>query len=140
MADLQPYHMAFTGIFLILVTFITQWAVSAGSKASQPGAIPGKIDTTLSHSSFVFRANRTFLNSVENLAAMLPTAFLAILVGANAFWTGTLIWVYAVARIVHMALYYTIATDVNPSPRSYFFILGVIANAALLVLIGVVLI
>jgi uncharacterized MAPEG superfamily protein len=66
--------------------------------------------------------------------------FLAILIGANVFWTGVLIWVYAMARIVHMGLYYKIATEKNPSPRSYFFIIGVIANIALLVLVGVALI
>jgi uncharacterized MAPEG superfamily protein len=70
---------------------------------------------------------------------MLGTSFLALFVGANVFWTGTLIWVYAVARILHMFLYYGIATDKNPSPRSYFFLLGVIANIALLVFAGIAL-
>ncbi|MEH6610267.1 MAG: MAPEG family protein [Halioglobus sp.] len=140
MAQLQEYHLAFVGIFVMLVTLIVQWGVATFSKAAQPAAVPGKMDESLSHSSFVFRANRTFMNSVENLTVMLPTGFLAILIGANVFWTGVLIWVYAVARIIHMALYYKIATEKNPSPRSYFFIIGVIANIALLVLVGVALI
>jgi uncharacterized MAPEG superfamily protein len=140
MAQLQEYHLAFVGIFVMLVTLIVQWGVATFSKASQPAAVPGKIDESLSHSSFVFRANRTFMNSVENITVMLPTGFLAILIGANVFWTGLLIWVYASARIIHMGLYYKIATEKNPSPRSYFFIIGVIANIVLLVLVGVALI
>ena len=64
---------------------------------------------------------------------MLGTSFLAIFVGANVQWTGILIWTYAIARIIHMVLYYKIATDVNPSPRSYFFLFGLAANIALLV-------
>ena len=35
-----------------------------------------------------------------------------------------------------MLLYYAIATEKNPSPRSYFFLIAAIANIALVVLIG----
>jgi hypothetical protein len=35
-----------------------------------------------------------------------------------------------------MALYYAIATEKNPSPRSYFFLIGIIANVVMLVLLG----
>lgn len=133
------YGSAFQGIFIIILTWLIQWFVASASKGSQKGAIPGKIDESLSHASFVFRSHRTFMNSLENLPAMLATAFLAILVGANIFWTGILIWVFAVSRIIHMALYYVIATEVNPSPRSYFFMLGLVSNIGLLALCGVAL-
>jgi hypothetical protein len=46
---------------------------------------------------------------------------------------------FALSRILHMVLYYGIATDKNPSPRSYFFLLGVVANIALLVFVGLAL-
>ena len=46
---------------------------------------------------------------------------------------------FALSRILHMALYYAIATEKNPSPRSYFFLLGVVANIALLVFVGLAL-
>lgn len=134
------YTAAFWGIFVSLLTLIIQHFVAAGSKGSQEGAVPGKIDESLSHSSFVFRAHRTFQNSLENFPIMLGTSFLAILVGANATWTALLIWVFAVARIAYMSLYYAISTEKNPSPRSYFFLIGVAANIALLVFCGVALI
>jgi hypothetical protein len=35
-----------------------------------------------------------------------------------------------------MALYYSIATEKNPSPRSYFFLVGLAANITILALIG----
>jgi hypothetical protein len=35
-----------------------------------------------------------------------------------------------------MVLYYAIATEKNPSPRSYFFLIGVVANITMLVLLG----
>ena len=135
----DSYALALAGIFVILITVLVQSLVAAGTKASQPGAIPGKMDESLGHSSFVFRSNRTVANSLENLPLMLGTSFLALFAGANVFWTGTLIWVYAIARIFHMFLYYAIATDKNPSPRSYFFLIGVIANIVLLVFVGLAL-
>ncbi len=135
----ETYSLALWGIFVILVTVLVQAIIASVSKASQPGAVPGKMDESLSHSSFVFRSNRTVMNSLENSPLMVAAAFLAIFAGASASWTGILVWVFAVARILHMALYYAIATEKNPSPRSYFFLLGVIANIALLVFIGIAL-
>jgi uncharacterized MAPEG superfamily protein len=136
MSMLESYSAAFLGILIIILTVVVQSIVAAKSKASQPGAIPGKIDISLSHSSFVFRTNRTFANSLENISVMLGASFLAILVGANIFWTGVIIWVMAISRIIHMVLYYSISTEKNPSPRSYFYLIALVANIILLGLCG----
>jgi len=135
----ETYSVALWGVFVVLVTVLIQALVAAASKASQPGAIPGKMDESLGHSSFVFRSNRTVMNSLENIPVMIGASFLAFFAGADAFWTGVLIWIFAIARIAHMLLYYAIATDKNPSPRSYFYLLGVVANIALLVFVGIAL-
>jgi uncharacterized MAPEG superfamily protein len=131
--------MAFWGVFVILLTVLVQALVASIVKASQPGAIPGKMDESLGHSSFVFRSNRTVMNSLENIPVLLGSAFLAFFAGADPRWSGILIWTFALARLLHMILYYAIATDRNPSPRSYFFLLGVVANIALLVLVAIAL-
>jgi uncharacterized MAPEG superfamily protein len=133
---LDSYSVAFFGILTIILTVVVQSLVAAKSKASQPDAIPGKIDSSLSHSSFVFRSNRTFANSLENITVMLGASFLAILVGASIFWTGIIIWVMAISRIIHMILYYSISTEKNPSPRSYFYLIALVANIILLGLCG----
>ena len=133
---LDSYSVAFFGILTIIFTVVVQSLIAAKSKASQPDAIPGKIDSSLSHSSFVFRANRTFANSLENITVMLGASFLAILVGVNVFWTGIIIWVMAISRIIHMILYYSISTEKNPSPRSYFYLISLVANIILLGLCG----
>lgn len=134
------YTIALWGVLFIIATLLIQALVASISKASQADAVPGKIDPSLSHSSFVFRAHRTFMNSLENISAMLGTSFLAIIAGADALWTGIFIWVFAVARLVHMILYYAIATEKNPSARSYFFLIGFAANIALLTVAAVALI
>lgn len=125
------YPAACWGIAAIILLLLVQWAVATITKGSQKGAIPGKLNPSLGHESLVFRAHRTFMNTLENSPPMLASAFLAVLVGASAYWVGILIWVWVVARLLHMVLYYAIATERNPSPRSYFFILGVLANAGL---------
>lgn len=129
---LESYSSSFWGILTIILTVVVQSLVAAQSKASQPDAIPGKIDSSLSHSSFVFRANRTFANSLENVTVMLGASFLAVLVGASIFWTGIIVWIMAISRIIHMVLYYSIATENNPSPRSYFYLIALVANIVLL--------
>ncbi|MGB2064170.1 MAPEG family protein [Marinomonas gallaica] len=134
------YGTAFWGIFVILLTWMVQWFIAAGSKGKKADAVPGKIDESLGHKSFTFRAHRTFMNSLENVPAMLGVIFLAILVGADAFWVMICIWSFAVARILHMLMYYAVATNENPSPRSYFFLMGLLSNIALLVLCAITMI
>ena len=136
----EVYNVAFLGLLVYLSTLVVQALVAASTKSSQKGAIPGKMDPNLSHSSFVYRSNRTFMNSLENFPAFIGAAFLAIFVGADTFWVGTLIWVFAVSRIIHMVLYYVIATEKNPSPRSLFYMSALLANIALLVFCGLALI
>lgn len=136
----EVYNVAFLGLLVYLSTLVVQALVAASTKSSQKGAIPGKMDPNLSHSSFVYRSNRTFMNSLENFPAFIGAAFLAIFVGADAFWVGTLIWVFAVSRIIHMVLYYVIATEKNPSPRSLFYMSALLANIALLFFCGLALI
>lgn len=139
MAPFGDYQFALWGIVIIVATLLIQALVGSAVKARQPGAVPGKVDPNLSHHSFVFRAHRTFMNSLENVPVMLATAFLAILAGASAPWTAIFIWTFALARLAHMLLYYVIATEKNPSPRSYFYLIGMISNAALLILSGMAL-
>lgn len=125
------YPAAVWGIAAIVLLLFVQAAVATITKGSKKDAIPGKLNPNLGHESLVFRAHRTFMNTLENSPAMVTSAFLAVLVGANPYWTGLLIWVWVVARLLHMALYYAIATERNPSPRSYFYVLGVLANFGL---------
>ncbi|RUO74790.1 MAPEG family protein [Pseudidiomarina sediminum] len=124
------------GLWVIIVTLMVQWAVAAAVKAKQPGAVPGKVPEGISHNSLVFRTHRTFMNSLENVPMFLASVFLALFAGVSSAWLGYWVVLFAAARIIHMVLYYAIATEKNPSPRSWFFVLGAIANIAVLVLIA----
>jgi len=125
------YLPALWGVVIIIVMLLVQWFIATTVKGAQKGAVPGKIDPSLSHGSFVFRAHRTYMNTLENITTMLATIFLALLIGADAFWTAAFIWIFVAGRFIHMLLYYFIATEKNPSPRTYFFMIGLGANLGL---------
>ena len=106
-------------------------------RAQKGGYTPGVIKPELGQSSFVFRAHRTFQNSMENIVPILGLAFIAIFAEYSAFKLSVIVWVYAIARIAHMVLYYKIATEKNPSPRSIPFIIGFFANFYLMIDLGI---
>lgn len=129
-------YSSYTAFYFYLVMLLVQWAVATFSKAKQPNAIPGKIDENLSHDSFVFRAHRTFQNTLENSALFVGTVLFAFLLNVQSPVFAICVWVYLAARVVHMVLYYVISTEKNPSPRTYFFLIGLLANVVMLVLLG----
>lgn len=132
----EPYFTALLGIGVLLLLVLIQWLIASRFKASQSGAVPGKPPQNLTHQDFTFRAWRTHQNTLENLGTMLGASFFAVLVGVSTGIVAALVWTMVVARIIHMILYYAIATDKNPSPRSYFFIIGWLANLGL-VIVGI---
>ena len=129
-------NSGYIAFYLYLVMLLIQWVVATFIKSKQPDAVPGKIDNNLSHDSFVFRAHRTFHNTLENSALFVGTVLLAFVLNVQSSIFAIFIWTYLIARIVHMVLYYVIATEKNPSPRTYFFLIGVAANIAMLVILG----
>lgn len=129
-------YSAYLAFYIYLLMLMVQWAVATVSKGKQPNAVPGKIDDALSHDSFIFRAHRTFHNTLENSPLFMGTILLAFAVSYQSAVFAICAWVYVAARIGHMLLFYGIATEKNPSPRSYFFLLGVIANVIMLLMIG----
>ena len=133
---LEITQSAYVAFYLYLIMVLAQWLVATIVKARQPNAIPGKISSDLSHESFVFRAHRTYQNTLENSPLFIASLVLALSLNIHGIWFDLSVWVYVIARIIHMVLYYSIATEKNPSPRSYFFLLGLVANMLILVLIG----
>lgn len=131
------YYFAIAGLWLVCLTIFIQGLVAAFAHARVPRAVPGKLGGNLGHDSFVFRSHRTFHNSLENALVFVVPAILAMFISVSPSLLGYLVWIYALARIVHMVLYYTISTDKNPSPRSYFYLLGTLANMVLFGAVGV---
>ncbi len=132
------YNSSLLGIWLILATIIVQAMVAVRVHRRQSGGYsPGVIKSELGQSSIVFRAHRTFQNSLENIIPFLGMAIIAMLSGYSAFKLSIIIWTYAISRIIHMILYYKIATNKNPSPRSIFWAIGFLASFYLMIDLGI---
>ena len=138
---LEEYQSVFLGLWLVLATIIVQAMVAIRVHRRQKGGYNvGIIKPELGQSSIVFRAHRTFQNSIENAVPMLGMIFIAIISGYGAFKLSIVVWMYAIARIIHMILYYKIATEKNPSPRSIFWAIGFLTNLYLMVDLGIFLV
>ena len=132
------YNSSLIGIWLMLVTMIIQAMVAVRAHRRQKdGYSPGIVKPELGQLSFVFRSHRTFHNSLENIIPILGMTFLAMFSGYSPLKLSIIIWVYALARITHMILYYKIATEKNPSPRSIFWAIGFLANVYLAIDLGI---
>ncbi len=132
----EAYYLSFWGLWLIGATILLQSLVAAIAHRKQSQYVPGIVDNHLSHESFVFRSHRTFMNSIENVSMMLIPVVIGLLTRMDPTWLASLIWVYAVARLIHMVLYYLVATEKNPSPRSYFYTIALLSNLVLYVMLG----
>jgi len=137
---MEIYQLVFIGLWLILATIVFQAMVMVSAHRAEKGYKVGKIDPDLGQESFFFRSYRTFWNSLENIIPILGMITVAILAGYSPYKLGIITWIYAISRIIHMLLYYYIATEKNPSPRSYFYGFGLIATLYLLVDLGIFLI
>ena len=135
---LEEYQSVFLGLWLILATIIVQAMVAIRVHRRQKGGYKvGVIKPELGQSSIVFRTHRTFQNSLENITPLLGMTIIAALIGYSSFKLSIIVWVYAIARIMHMILYYKIATDKNPSPRSIFWAVGFLTNFYLMIDLGI---
>ncbi len=135
---LEEYQSVFLGLWLILATIIVQAMVAVRVHRRQKGGYNvGVIKPELGQSSIVFRAHRTFQNSLENITPLMGMAIIAALSGYSSTKLSVIVWLYAIARIIHMVLYYKIVTDKNPSPRSIFWAIGFLANLYLMVDLGI---
>ena len=128
----ETYALSLVGLWLILTTITLQAIIATGAHRRQSKMVPGIVDPALSHDSFVFRSDRTFRNSLENIAPFFGLSVLAMLAGFSPDRLAIVVWVYALARLLHMMLYYRIATEKNPSPRSYFYAIGLLTTLYLI--------
>ena len=132
------YHYSLLGIWVMLATMVFQAIVAAIADRRQKGGFsPGVIKPDLDQTSFVFRTHRTFHNSLENIIPMLGMSFLAMFSGYSSLKLSIIVWVYALARIVHMILFYKIVTKNNPSPRSIPWAVGFLAGFYFMIDLGI---
>ena len=77
----ETYTTSLIGLWLVLTTITLQAVIATGAHRRQSKMVPGIVDPALSHESFVFRSDRTFRNSLENIAPFFGLSVLAMLAG-----------------------------------------------------------
>ncbi len=132
---LEQYTCVIFVALALLTMMVVQQIIATVAHRKQSEYIPGIVDAKLDHGSFVFRSNRTFLNSLENTPVFILTMLVAIFVNVSPQALLVVSLVFFVARFIHMVLFYLIATNKNPSPRSYFYVIGLLSQLYLLGLI-----
>ena len=124
----EAYSTSLLGLWFILATISVQGQIATRTHRKQKKMVPGVMDSTLGHESFVFRSDRTFRNSLENIIPLFGFSLLAMLGGLSPYRLAIVVWLYGFARLGHMILYYRIATEKNPSPRTYFYAIGLVST------------
>ena len=75
----DAYHSSFLALWVILTTIIVQAIVYIRLHRRQRGYKVGVMDPALGQTSFLFRAYRTFWNSIENIIPYEKAASFVIL-------------------------------------------------------------
>ena len=133
---MEEYHVSFIGIWAILVLIVIEAIIAMGASRTQKKLIPGVINPELGPESFVFRSDRAFKNSLENIVPFLGAALMSILLSLDPTRLARLIIVYVISRYIFTGVYYSVATRKNPSLRSLFYMIGFIVTIIMLVDIG----
>ena len=127
MTYLVNYETTILVIGLIGLMLLVQLLV-ADVAGIRSGKTPG-FSTGPDHGSFLFRAERAFLNTNETVTIFLLFAGFAILSSASPSWLNSLSLTYGVSRLLHMLLYYF---DVK-LPRSAVFATSLLALAGMFI-------
>ena len=132
----EVYYLSFFGIWALLSLVFIEAIIDMGASRSQKKYTPGILNSDLGPESFVFRSDRAFKNSLENIVPFVGAAIISILLSMDPLRLAKLIVVYVLARYIYTAVYYSIATRKNPSFRSLFYLVGLIVTIIMLVDIG----
>ena len=133
---MEEYYVSFIGIWALLTLIVIEAIISIGASRTQKRYVPGTTNPDLGPESFVFRSDRAFKNSLENIVPFLGAAIVSILLSMEPLRLARLVLVYVLARYIYTAVYYSIATRKNPSFRSLFYLVGLIVTIIMLVDIG----
>ena len=127
---LLAYHSTLLACVVLAGLILAQLLI-ADVASIRAKHVPG-MPVTDGHASFHFRAVRALGNTNETLGLFLLLAALAVVLGANARWTGILAWVYVAGRAGHMTFYYARVG----LARSAAFSVSVVAQIGLLLLVA----
>ena len=100
---MAAYSLSIVGV-LVLCLLSILLAVYSGSSKGTAGALSGPV-LPLDDENLLYRIDRVHMNAVEALPPFVVRAILAMMVGVRAVTLATLVWVYVIIRLIHVAVY-----------------------------------
>ena len=104
---MEEYYVSFIGIWALLTLIVIEAIISIGASRTQKRYVPGTTNPDLGPESFVFRSDRAFKNSLENIIPFLGAALLSILLSMDPVRLSRLVIIYVLARYIYTAVYYS---------------------------------
>ena len=100
---MAAYSLSIVGV-LVLCLLSILLAVYSGSSKGRAGALSGPV-LPLDDDNLLYRIDRVHMNMVEALPPFVVPALLAMMVGVKPVTLATLVWIYTVIRLIHVAVY-----------------------------------
>jgi uncharacterized MAPEG superfamily protein len=127
---LAPYASALLALGLLTLAQTAQGFLAGliknGMEKQPPGmALEG------GYADFGWRVARTYMNGVENYAAIVGAALLAMIAGANPALVAWLVWIIVGLRLAYWPIYYAGIGAHGGGIRSVVFVASVVANVVL---------
>lgn len=130
------YTLSIIGMLVLCLLSIVL-AVYSGSSKGRAGALSGPV-LPADDDNLLYRIDRAHMNSVEALAPFVVPAVLAMMVGVGPITLAVLVWLYAVIRLVHLAVYLRGGKAAKGgSMRTVLYVAGALVTVVLIVVTAV---
>ena len=132
---MAAYTFSIIGVLALCLTSIAL-AINSGCSKGRAGVLSGPILPAADENP-LYRIDRAHLNSVEALAPFVVPAVLAMMVGVGPTLLATLVWLYVLVRLAHVAIYLRGGNAAKGgSVRTVLYIAGCMVTVILIVVTG----
>ncbi len=129
---LAPYATSLLALAVLTLAQVTQGFLAGLIKNGRDKQPPGMV-LEGGYGDFGWRVARTYINGVENYAAIVGAAFLAMVAGASPTLVAWLVWIIVLLRLAYWPIYYAGIGAHGGGVRSIVYVASLVANVVLAV-------
>lgn len=129
MEQFAAYSHAIVSVAVFVILTLVLGPVSAVRKAGAGVAAGGT--PAEDYGNPVYRWHRAYMNANESVGPFAAAVAMAILAGANPFWTNMLASIFLIARIVVLVVHVAGVGAMNQGLRSIVFGIGLFCTVAI---------
>lgn len=132
---MAAYTFSIVGVLALCLTSIVL-AINSGYSKGRAGVLSGPVHPADDENP-LYRIDRAHLNSVEALAPFVVPALLAMMVGVGPALLATLVWLYVLIRLAHVAIYLRGGNAAKGgSVRTVLYVAGTVVTVILIIVTG----